>query len=74
MAYKNYKAGSPKKNKYGTLTAEQALALTQAGFAFDASHRWTKSTVKQQTDDDQESEEQNVLEWRNYEHHSDPFV
>lgn len=75
MAYKNYKAGSTKKSKYGTLTAEQALALTQAGFAFDASHRWTKSTVKQ-TDDDQESEEQNVPEWRNYEHehHADPFV
>ena len=73
QAYKNY-TGVTDKKQYGKLTAEQALKLTQAGFAFDASHRWTKSTVKK-TDDYQESEEQNEPEWHNYEHHhADPFV
>eukprot|EP00986_Skeletonema_menzelii_P000963 scaffold268_cov140-Skeletonema_menzelii.AAC.16 len=72
QAYKNY-TGITEKKQYGTLTAEQALKLTQAGFAFDASHRWTKSTVKK-AGNDQESEEQNEPEWHNYEHHADPFV
>ncbi|KAL7538461.1 hypothetical protein ACHAWF_006097 [Thalassiosira exigua] len=37
MAYKAYRQG--KKNpKYGTLTADKALKLANAGFAFDASH------------------------------------
>ena len=42
MAYKNYRAREEgrevKKNKYGFLTAEKALQLANAGFAFDASH------------------------------------
>ena len=47
MAYKAYLArqqagggrdAATKKNKYGVLTADKALRLANAGFAFDASH------------------------------------
>ena len=46
MAYRAYKEGKVSM-KYGKLTAEKALALSNAGFAFDASHiqRTPKSGV-----------------------------
>ena len=72
QAYKNY-TGVTDKKQYGTLTTEQALKLTQAGFAFDAAHRWEKSGYKRKNGDDQESGEQHE-EWRKYEHHVNPFV
>ncbi len=38
MAYKYYQAGKVQNRTYGILTAEKALKLANAGFAFEASH------------------------------------
>mmetsp|Transcript_29012 Transcript_29012/g.58264 ORF Transcript_29012/g.58264 Transcript_29012/m.58264 type:complete len:914 (+) Transcript_29012:122-2863(+) len=76
LAYKAFQ-GKEVSKKYGKLTAEQALKLSQAGFAFEASH--IRRTPKDNVDatkpnEDQEYEQQNELEWANYEHSADPFV
>lgn len=76
MAYKAFKGGDVNK-RWGKLTAEQALKLSEAGFAFEASHirRTPKDAVDvAKQNEDQEYEGQNVLEWANYEHQADPFV
>ena len=73
IAYKAFK-GEPMNKRWGILTAEQALKLTEAGFAFEAKHikRTPKDKVVEETkqNEDEPYESQNELVWPDV----NPFV
>jgi len=75
QAYKAYQNPEKQHNlKYGILTAEKALKLANAGFAFDASgiRRTPKSKTDDGTDEaaggDEENENDNSGEYENENH------